>query len=162
MLVSLFSAACRVKVSVLLYLILPSWFLALDRGCSAMKSSPIATRLVYIYRTHTHRGSVKRRKAHVRLNTLALWKQKSIRVQKRWETGNGQRMQRECIWKLAGVMGRTACADATELCCCENDRSVTVLLGGVKCSVDFGPMSHNADQINAHSCLFERFFIGRW
>lgn len=58
-----FSTACSVRVSLLLYLILPSWFLALDRGWSAMKSSPIATRLVYIYRTH--RGSVKRKKSHM-------------------------------------------------------------------------------------------------
>lgn len=33
----------------LLYLIFPSWLLALDRGCRAMKSSPIATRLEYIF-----------------------------------------------------------------------------------------------------------------
>lgn len=57
------SSTCSVRVSLLLYLILPSWFLALDRGWSAMKSSPIATQLVYIYRTH--RGSVKRRKSHI-------------------------------------------------------------------------------------------------
>lgn len=39
----------------LLYLILPSWLLALDRGCRAMKSSPIATRLEYIYTGRIHR-----------------------------------------------------------------------------------------------------------
>lgn len=38
------------KVLLLLYLSLPSWFLALDKGCSAMNSSLKATVLEYIYK----------------------------------------------------------------------------------------------------------------
>lgn len=66
----------------LLYLILPSWFLALESGCRAMKSSPIATRLEYIYRARkgvkTHRiskkrkGSVKRRQGQSQSNINTL------------------------------------------------------------------------------------------
>lgn len=53
----------RAESSHLLYLILPSWLLALDRGCRAMKSSPIATRLEYIYARRIHRED-RRKNTH--------------------------------------------------------------------------------------------------
>lgn len=88
---------------------------------------------VGVHLQNTHRGSVKRRKAHVRLNTLTPWRQQSARVQN-WEiqAADAERMH-----------GRTACADATEPCCCEMNRSTTatVSLRGVKCSIDFDPRS---------------------
>ncbi len=94
-----FSSACSVRVSLLLYLILPSWFLALDRGWSAMKSSPIATRLVYIYRTH--RGTVKRRKVTwtvIHTPTPGPPQPTHHTHSEMTETGNKQQTKEKALW----------------------------------------------------------------
>ncbi len=113
-----FSSACSVRVSLLLYLILPSWFLALDRGWSAMKSSPIATRLVYIYRTH--RGTVKRRKSHMSSYTHSHTLSTTTHSPHTFRNDRDRKQaadKRESTLKLSGVIRRAAGADATEPYC---------------------------------------------
>lgn len=90
----------ELRAESVLYLILPSWLLALDRGCRAMKSSPIATRLEYIYSRRTHRADRRKNTqthTEVRYQTLThIRTEPTLRIiQRQSQTGTKTKVRAE-------------------------------------------------------------------